>query len=458
MDDPSLGACAVFAASWRQLLAIAVAFGALSFGSLCEAALMRVEVGRARQLAAEGRRGARALVHLVERRQEVLGSTNVLLINLAIITSSAYATEITIRLSGGSARWVPVTSVGMIAVLLALCEVTPKTYAVRRPEAVGLGVAPVLAVVHVLLRPLARVLHALGLGIIRRVVVPVLGGEVTSALPSYSDEEVIALVREGEAEGDIQEEEREMIHGVIEFADKVTREVMTPRTDMVCLPAEASLIEAAGLSERTGYSRLPVFEGDLDHIVGILYVKDVLAALQRGADGGADHLTARQIARTPAPVVPESKKLDELLRMMQRNHLHMAIVIDEYGGTAGLVTIEDLLEEIFGEIRDEHDLEREPVRIVEEGAFIVDAGISADDLGERLGVELPEGDFDSLGGFILDRLGRLPEVGDSLSWRGLEFRVEEMRGNRIRSVRITVHPREEAEEADGEDEQDALEA
>lgn len=445
MSDPSaalgIGGLGGYAG---QVVGVVVCFVLLAFSSLAEAALLRVSLGRARQLAAEGNWSARRLVGLVERRQEVL-STLILLINLAIISASAYATEITIGLSGGSKRWVLVTSVGMIAFLLVFCELTPKTYSVRRPEAVALFAAPALSVLHWVMHPVGRVLHAVAIWIIRRMIVPVIGGEVLAGYRIYSDEEMIELVAEGEAEGDIEQEEKEMIAGVIEFADKVAREVMTPRTDMVCVPAETSLVKAAGVSEESGYSRLPVYQGNVDHIVGIVYAKDMVSALQTGGR----ELTAGQIARKPVPVVPESKKTDEVLYLMQRKRLHMAVVIDEYGGTAGVVTIEDLLEEIFGEIRDEHDLEAEPVRSIGEGTVVVDGRVSVDEINEHFGVALPEGEFDSVGGFILDRLGRLPAAGERARWGGLEFTVEAVTENRIQRVRVERQRQEAEDEQEG---------
>jgi CBS domain containing-hemolysin-like protein len=457
MDDPASALYVTDLGSYAaQLAGIVVCFLVLAFSSLSEAAIMRVEVVRVKQLAEQSttpRWGARPLVDLLGKRQEVLSSL-ILLINMSIIVASALATQVTLGLSGGSERWVPMTSLGMIAFLLVFCEVTPKTYAVRRSEAVALAAAPVLSVIHRAVHPLGRVLHILALWLIRRVLVPVIGGKVLASWPTYSDEEVIELVEAGEQDGDIEREEREMIAGVIEFADKVTREVMTPRTDMVCMAAEASLEQVARVSEQSGYSRLPVYEGNVDHIIGIVYAKDVVAALApRGLAGGpGEHMpragrstpggtaTAGQLARKPAPVVPESKKLDELLGLMQRKRLHMAIVIDEYGGTAGLVTIEDLLEEIFGEIRDEYDLEGEPIRAVEETTLLVEARVSVDEIEEALGVGLPEGEFDSVGGFILAQLGRLPSVGERVVWRDLEFTVEAVSENRVERIRVVRNP------------------
>ncbi len=444
MSDPSLFWVALTKVQ-GQLAAVIFCLIMVAFGSLSEATIIRMEVGRARQLADERGWAARQLLALVEGRQEVL-STLILLINTSVIVASAYTTEIAIKLSGDGAKQIAWISFAMIVFILTFCEVTPKTYGFRRAEAVGLVLAPLLMLIHRLVRPIASLLHLIALALIKRIVAPIFGGEVVAGPPQYTDEEVLEMMAEGEEGGGIEEEEREMIAGVIEFAEKVAREVMTPRTDIVWVPAEASVVEAVQISERAGHSRLPVCEDDVDHIVGILYLKDVISAL---AEGGREK-TASEIARKPVPIVPESKKVDEVLQLMQRRRLHMAIVIDEYGGTAGLVTIEDLLEEIFGEIRDEHDYETEPISVLDEKTVVLGARLSVSDFEDHFGVALPEGEFDSVGGFILDRLGHLPAAGEKVQWRNLEFIVEAVAENRIQRVRVVRR----AEEALGEGEEE----
>ena len=223
-----------------------------------------------------------------------------------------------------------------------------------------------------------------------------------------------------------------MIHGVIEFADTVAREVMVPRLDMVCLEAAATVREGVLRARETGYSRLPIYEDTLDHIVGVVYVRDLLAHLQ--AKGRRRRAARGRRAR--AYFVPESKKVDDLLREMQRRQVHLAIVIDEYGGTAGLLTIEDLLEQIVGEIYDEHDLEEPEIQMLDERTAIVDARAAVEEVGEAFAVTLPEGDFDSIGGLVLDRLGHMPEPGERVRVNGLEITIEQVRQHRIEKIRV----------------------
>jgi len=431
MPDPVSTTVSSSGLLWQGII-VAVCLIVLTLASLAEAALVRLDLSRARQLAAERPRAGRRVLALVERRQEVLSSL-IVLVNIAVIVASAYTTTLAIDLAGGhSTRLVPAFSAAMIVFLLIFCELTPKTYAVGRAESVALVMVPVVHAMHFLVRPVARLLHAFAVWANRRLIVPVIGGQVTPRWPRYTDQEVIELVAEGEAHGSVEEEERDMIEGVIEFADKVAREVMTPRTDVVAVPADASLVEAARISRDSGYSRLPVYRGDLDHILGVIYAKDMVAALQ---SDGRDKRAA-EVARTPAPMVPESKKLHEVLQLMQRNRLHMVIVIDEYGGTAGLATIEDLVEEIFGELRDEYDVKAEPIKRLDERTFVVDARVGVGEVEDELEVKLPEGEYDSLGGFLLDLLGRLPAAGEQIPWKHLLFTVEAVSENRIQLVRI----------------------
>jgi CBS domain containing-hemolysin-like protein len=208
---------------------------------------------------------------------------------------------------------------------------------------------------------------------------------------------------------------------------------MVPRPDMVCLPEDATVSEAVEVGMRTGFSRIPVYRGDLDHIVGILYMRDLLPWLIENAIE-----TKISTLMRPPYRVPESKRIDDLLREMQGRRVHIAIVMDEYGGVAGLVSIEDLLEEIVGEIRDEYDSsEEEPLRMLDENNAIALARISPDDIAEKFSVPLPEGEFDTLGGFLTEQLGRLPEVGEEIEYGPLLFLIEKVGEQRIETVRIT---------------------
>ena len=228
-----------------------------------------------------------------------------------------------------------------------------------------------------------------------------------------------------------QSEEKEMISSVLEFSETIVREVMVPRPDMVTVRADAGLDELAEIVKEYGFSRFPVLDGGIDRVVGMVLAKDLISVLV----GGESDATVADIKRNPL-YIPETKAVSDLLREMRRNGEHMAVVIDEHGGTAGLVTIEDLLEELVGEIVDEHDEEDEWVRAEEGGVWFVDGRFPVDDLGDLLGVTLPQEDWDTVGGLVLALAGRVPKVGETLSTEGVDFMVKEVLGHRVSELRV----------------------
>jgi putative hemolysin len=236
----------------------------------------------------------------------------------------------------------------------------------------------------------------------------------------------------GASEADLEETEKKMIHSIIEFGETTVKEIMVPRIDMVCCRADFSLKQIKDLVKKEGHSRFPLYKENIDSIVGILNVKDLF--LEKSKKKAKLDLT--KIARK-AYFIPESKKIDELLAEMKKNKTHIAIVVDEYGGTAGLVTMEDILEEIVGEIQDEYDLtEEEMVRKIDGENFRVSAKLSIEDLNEVLGSHLPEKEFETVGGYIYDLVGSVPEQGKVLESNGLKFTVEKVVGQRIETVRV----------------------
>lgn len=236
---------------------------------------------------------------------------------------------------------------------------------------------------------------------------------------------------EAEPENGELSEEKEMISSVLEFSETIVREVMVPRPDMVTVQVNGTLDELAEIVKEYGFSRFPVLDGGIDRVVGLALAKDLLPALAEGESGA----TVAEIQRTPL-YVPETKPVSDLLREMRRHGAHMAVVIDEHGGTAGLVTIEDLLEELVGEIVDEHDEEDEWLRVEEGGLLFVDGRFPVDDLGDLLGVALPQEEWDTVGGLVLALAGRVPAVGEVLSTEGVEFLVKEVLGHRVSEVRV----------------------
>jgi CBS domain containing-hemolysin-like protein len=249
-------------------------------------------------------------------------------------------------------------------------------------------------------------------------------------------------VEREEAAGGVEEQERRMIRGIIALEDKTVREIMVPRIDIAAADIEDSVNDVARLCVERGFSRVPVYRENIDDVVGIMYAKDLLQAL---TNGGKEK-TLKDMLREPM-FIPESKRLDELLTEMRAGRTHMAIVVDEYGGTAGLVTIEDLLEEIVGEITDEYDIAQSTMEVISDDEVVLDAGVGTDVLRDLFDYEVDSEDFDTVGGFLIHELGRLPSVGDEIQVDGLTLKVLSMAGRRIRRLRITRVRRGELEEA-----------
>jgi CBS domain containing-hemolysin-like protein len=259
-----------------------------------------------------------------------------------------------------------------------------------------------------------------------------LPGRGLSAGPFVSEEEIRAMAEASSEEGGIEEEEKELIHSIFEFGDTIVREVMTPQPDIIAVESAASLDEALDLLLKHGYSRIPVYKETMDEIIGIVYAKDVLRQIHSKRNGKK---SLKDLARK-AYFVPESKRVAELLKEMQQEKVHVAVVVDEYGSVTGLVTLEDLLEEIVGEIADEYDREEPQVEPAGDGTYQVNARLPVDELNELLDVELPQEEWDSVGGLMMGTLGRLPAQGESVELSGLRFTAARVQGRRISKVLV----------------------
>jgi CBS domain containing-hemolysin-like protein len=406
-----------------SLVAVVLLTGLAAFLAMSETAVTRTNRIRAIHLEEEGRRGARQLRSLVEHPARSLNL--ILLLTLVVqFAATSLFTSVMERLVGGGLG-VALAAGIMTVVTFIFAEVAPKTYAVQHTDRAALSISPVVWWLTRLpvLGPLTRLLIGLG-----NVVTP---GKGLPTGPFVSEEELRAMVDEAEREEVIEEEEREMIHSIFEFGDTIVREVMVPRPDMVVVPSSYSLQKVLDVILRTGYSRIPVFGRDIDDVVGLAYAKDVLRSLH---DGQTDK-PLPEILR-PAPVMPESMRAADCLREMRRRKSHMVIVIDEYGGTSGLVTIEDLLEEIVGEITDEYDREEPNVEPLPDGGWRVNARMSIDEVNELLDMELPSTEWDSIGGLVLNLVGDVPKEGQEVEFQGLSLRAERVQGRRIGRVRI----------------------
>ena len=315
--------------------------------------------------------------------------------------------------------------------ILVVSEITPKIMAVKNPITFATRVSPFIATTYYLFFPASLLLDR-GISFFHHLF-KLKESEEEAFLQSS---EFQTLLEIGEEQGELEEEEREMIHHIFEFGDTTVREIMVPRTDMVCISADDTLEELLDLIKTRGHTRIPVYKESIDHIQGIINAKDLLPLISNNRK----KVDLLELAR-PAIFVPESKKIDDLLRYFQSERQHLAIVVDEYGGTSGLVTLEDVIEEIVGEIRDEYDKEPALYRKLSDDSYIVNAKIDIESLNEILDINLPESDeYDTLGGFILENIGSVPSEKDRLVHGEYELVMEKVEKNRIVWVKITRKP------------------
>jgi CBS domain containing-hemolysin-like protein len=413
-----------------QFLLLVVAI----FLAIAETSLLAVNPIRVRRMVDDEVPRAKTLSHLLEEQSKWL-PTILFLTLVTQLSASAVASTLAFAQFRGLGAAIATGIVTFILFIYA--EMVPKTYAVQNAEKVALRVAYPILILTRLTNPLVRLLIAIA-DLSSRIV----GIKRTARGPMITEKELITAVSVGEEEGVIEEEEKKMIHHIFEFGDTIVREVMTPRPDMVVLSDESNAEEALSLILKEGHSRIPMYKENVDNIVGVLYARDLLEYMRKKEPKPP----LREMIR-PALFVPETKRVSELLRELQRKKIHMAIVVDEYGSTAGLATIEDLLEEIVGEIYDEYDLEEKMFEPISQDKVRVDARMSIDEINERVGVDLSNTDVDTVGGLIFELTGRVPKEGEEVKLKNLNFKVEKVTGRRISKVLITkLPPEEESEE------------
>ena len=410
------------AADWYALVAVLVLLAASAFFTGAQVALLSLGKYRLRQLAGGGALG-RTLARLLERPAALLSTLLVTITSLnfaALLIGAQWARG---RLGAAGAGLV---MLGLVLLALLVAELVPVRYAAANPERVARAAGyPVRAMMVLLFLPTAALVGAANL------LTRLLGGSRVTEAVRATETEVLTLLNL-DAERGLEEEERAMIDSLFDFGDKVARELMVPRTDMVAVPAGALVREAAAGVLEHRFTRLPVYEDDLDHILGIAYAKDMLAPLEAGQE-----LSVSSIMRE-AYFVPETKAVAELLSDLRSRQQTMAIVLDEYGGTAGLITLEDLLEEVVGEIYDEYDIEHPLSRRLDEHTWLLDGKLGMEDAQDLLGVALPRGDYDTLAGLLYDRLGSMAAVGDRVEVAGISFSVEQLHGRRIATIRALL--------------------
>lgn len=395
-----------------------------SFFSSAETSLSSMNAIKVRQLKEKGLKDADIVRRLLGKSNRVL-HTILIGNNIVNIGATAIATKLTVDYLGGST--VLVTLI-MTLTILIFGEITPKTYAAQQPDKVAIFVARPLEMLSVVLSPVIRILSY-----ITKIFIRIMGGNIRENIPFVTEEEIKTLVNVGQEEGLLHQRETEMIKSIFEFDDITAKEVMIPRIDITGLEVTSSLQEAMETIVEAGYSRIPVYYESIDNIIGIIYAKDLLNySIEKDKTKNIRTLMRKAI------YVPESKKINDLLKELQKNKVHMAIILDEYGGTAGLVTIEDLLEEIVGDIFDEFDEEEDEIQILNERELIVTSRVSIEEINEILNTNFPEDDFETISGFAFNMLGRIPKEGDIIDFEDVLIKVLKVSQRRIDKIKIQV--------------------
>ena len=411
-----------------MLLVIIVLLFVLIFLAIAEMGLSKMTKPRAAAITENKPRIEPSLTALVDNPEGWINPL-LLMVNVCQTVQATLTGIVAGNLFGGVGVAVGVTL--NVIVFFVLAEAVPKTYAVLNPDrAAMIASRPVRALTAF---PPLRMISA---GLIGLTNVLVKGRGLESG-PFVSEQEFLGIVEAAAQDEVIEHEERELIESIIEFGDTVAREVMVPRPDMVMVANTATITDALNLGIAHGFSRLPVSGSDEDDIVGLAFTKDLMRAEREGRGD----LPVLDLARD-VTFIPENKPVARLMREMQDSKFHIAIVADEYGDIAGLVTLEDCLEELVGEIVDEYDAEEHDIERFDDGTLLVDGGLNIGDVADELGIDIPNEDFDSVGGFVFSALERVPEPGDAIDFEGFAFVVESVEGRRVRRVRVTPAPQD----------------
>jgi len=411
-----------------QLIVILVCLMLAALASAAETSLTGVRRSRIQQLAEEEHNKRAQLVFALVKTPWRFLTTILVLNSVAVIVASSVATELALSSLPAHPAWLRnvAASVVMAVLVLIFAEITPKIIAIQGAERWSLRLGPLVRLLAVVLGPIVAVLSWLASGIAR------LTGTQSARLDQLvTEEELRLLVEVSERQGQLLEAERQMIHGVFEFGDTLVREVMRPRIDVTAVEVNTPFQEVLGVAMEAGHSRIPMYEDSIDNVVGVLYAKDLLRYLLPEKQS----VELKALARPPY-FVPESQKVDQVFREMRTKKVHMAIVLDEYGGTAGIVTIEDLLEEIVGEIQDEYDTEAPAIEQAGDGVFVVDGSVTMGTIGELLDLDLESQAYDTIGGLVYSQLGAAPQEGATTTVGQMQATVVEMDGRRVRRVRI----------------------
>lgn len=408
-----------------QIISLVILIALSSFFSMSETALMSLSRIRLRHMMEADVPGAELVEKLTKDPNRLLGT--ILIGNsVANIGASAMATVLATNIFGNSGVGI---ATGIITVLVLIFgEITPKSIAKQKSEAVALRVAIPIEFIVIIFKPLVYIFTAISSLFIR-----ILGGDPNEARSFITHEELKTMVGVSEEEGVLENAEKEMIFNVFEFADLQVKDIMVQRVDIVSVDKEASYDEVMDVIKNEQFSRIPVYNQTIDNIIGVLNIKDLATIENLREDFNISKYIRDQFYTF------EFKKIVELFKEMKKTRNHIAIVLDEYGGTVGLVTIEDLVEEIVGEIEDEYDEEKNPVEVIKENEYVVEGSLRLHDISELIGINIDSEEFDSVGGLMIGDLGRIPEEQEEITVNNIKFIAEEIEKNRIKKVRMIIN-------------------
>lgn len=406
--------------SFLELLILIVLLCFSGFFSASETALLAIGKIKLRHMVEENKNGANILSKLLKNPNRLLGT--ILIGNNAVnIGASALATSLAIKYFGSSG--VGIATGVMTILVIVFGEITPKTLAVKNPEKVSLKVARAISIITTILYPITEFVN-----FITDIILRLLGTSSSKEKPYITEEEFKVMVNVSHEEGVLEVEEKKMIYNVFEFGDSKVQDVMTPRTDVFSIDVEMSYDDIMKLFKEQQYSRMPVYEDNMDNIIGILHIKDMIQS-------SSVEFNLKKHMRSPFFTL-ELKRVAELFNEMRDNKVQMAIVLDEYGGTSGIITMEDLIEEIVGEIQDEYDVYMSEIEPISKSEFLCVGSAKIDLVNEIANINIQSENYDSIGGFVIGEMGRFPRTGESIDYQGIKFIIEKVHKNRILKLRI----------------------
>lgn len=425
---------------WTQILLIFFLIGVNAFFAASEMAIVSVRQARLKPLIDDGNKAAILVSKFLEEPSKLLSTIQIGITFAGFLASAIGAQSLSSSLavylknlnmpiiSASSTIIATITVTAIIGFFtIVLGELVPKRLALEKSDKIALAVARPIKILFTIVSPAVRML-----AFMTNLIAKLLGGSNDFDNSQITEEEIRLMINVGEEKGIFQETETNMINSIFEFDNTAAKEVMTPRTHIIAVNIDATVDEILEIVIEENFSRIPVYENSIDNVIGLLYVKDLFALIRKSAEW---EISLKDLIR-PAYFVPEYKKIDELFKEMQKSKTHIAIVIDEYGGTAGLITIEDLLEEIVGNIFDEYDdvvLEYEQI---DDDTYLVDGLLGINEINDIMRLDLPEEEFDTISGMILSLSGKMPEVGEEVEYEDVSFRIEEVDDKRISKIKI----------------------